>query len=608
MKRHVRRFRVKRLSRDDLQNQSIELTQSPSRPQITATACHRCRQLKRKCSRTPPECEACEQAGVVCSLAKASGVCEPSHGAISRDQTDKSQARFEGNTRGNRSELRLLDTCKDCGGAIHSANSYNMREFSTPDSRVEAILDQNDRQPGEDFTSWDSSRQHGKPLEKSMVDAYFRDAHRAYPFLDQQQVTTILDAHLGLSKTCSPVQTDMLTLVMAIGATSLSRSNIDAAISARFLSIDYERMLRSYEDQENIESLEVLILLTIFSGFDPRRIPMRPLMERLVRSVVKLGLNRRKPSNEISQSQREKGHRLFWSIYSLDRIESLSLGTPVNQVLTMQGIPLPSIAVEEFNSTEYPKHVSTLQVAHHLIRLRRLEEKVLVQAHLYGISPGAAWLGDTDREEAAELLRIEIDDWYSGGCLLTSTGSDDMALHIRISWLTARYYNLLILLYYPSPSNKLARLISTHERAYFARKYIHCLAIAHHQQQLPLNLTTLFRLLPVLLLLVDYLATDNCIQNHEICETKSLLRFCSELLRAFPLHWEDTRQAAKMLDDLEAQKTSCYDGLPNTLSQRDWEVAMIKSVAVRLAGLALTVLGADTAYLPFQTYETYEKR
>lgn len=611
MKRHVRRFRVKQFSREELPRQSMsELAQSPSRPQISVAACQRCRQLKRKCSRTPPECEACEQAAAVCSLAKVSGASNSPHRIIARDQTEKSQAQFEGNSRESRSELRLLDTCKDCGGTIHPNSLDNLREPSTTNSGAETVLSYNYRQLEtirEDLGSCDGSREDKEPLERSMVDAYFRDAHRAYPFLDQEQVTAILHAHLGLSNACSPVQKDMLTLVMAIGATSLSRSDINTATYAHFLSIDYEQTLRSHENQEDIESLEVLILLAIFSGFDPRQIPMRSILDRSVRLLLKLGLNRRRPGSEISQSQREKGHRLFWSVYSLDRIESLSLGTPVNQDLTIQGIPLPSIAVEEFNSIEYPKHVSTLQVAHHLIQLRRLEERVLGQAHLYGISPRAAWPGDNDPKEAAELLRIEIDDWYSGGCLLTSTGSDEMALHIRISWLTARYYNLLTLLYYPSPSNKLAGLISTNERAYFARKYINCLAIAHRQQQLPFNLTTLFRLFPILLLLVDYLASDDSIQNHEICETKALLRFCSELMRAFPLHWEDTHQAARMLDDLESKETRCYDGSESTWSQRDWEVAMAKSVYARLAGLALTVLGVDTAYLPLQTYETCEK-
>ena len=603
MQSHLRRFRINR----EIHSSPRHAAPGPAsnRSKAKLSTCDRCRRLKRRCNKNSPECGACEFAGVTCSLSKI-----PNKVTLRDTQTDAEGIRSLG-TRSRVNTEKGFSRSRPGG----TRNAYGHRSLS---SGLEKMIGSMDRHSGDDdlsrpvrtnvssLTAKQDIRGQAESLERLTVDAYFRDAHRAYPFLEEREIIALLDAQSdpSLVATQSRINIDKLTLVMAIGASTLLRWGTNVGRYEKFLAIDYDVVVRNHETREDIEALQILFLLTVFSAFDPRRIATRPLIDATARLMLKLCLDKQCFKDGMSQGDAERNHRLFWSLYSLDRTEATSTGTPFVKDLMARRVPLPSITVEEFNSSEYLKHVSNLQVMRHLIQLRRLEEKVLVQAHLPPANRELSSSSDQCSHELEESLRTEIEDWYSGGCLLISTGSDDMALHIRISWLTARYYNLVILLYYPSRFNRLARFMSMDDHSSLARKYIHSISIAHEQRQLPLNQTTLFRLFPVLLVLMAWLNSNGFASSCEAQDTLTRLLFCSELLKSFPAHWGGAQNGATLLDQL----CSTLIASPSQVSGKApgkpiLDRTSIQKLSLKLSNAAHVVLGEQTVYLPIVASE-----
>lgn len=214
-------------------------------------------------------------------------------------------------------------------------------------------------------------------------------------------------------------------------------------------------------------------------------------------------------------------------------------------------IPLPGITVDEFASAECADYTSMLQTARHLIELRKLEDKVLHRVHLRDRAQTVS-LTPSDRRIIAQDLRIEIEDWYSSGCLLNSTDSDDIRIHIRISWLAGRYYNLLLLLYYPSESNPTASLLSRSELVSLAQKHVQANAVRLRQRQLPLNHVILCRLLPVCMVFLHCLLAQGPGAPPPPVGVHEEASICADVMDAYPSHWTQAHHAAAVVRQLAA--------------------------------------------------------
>lgn len=148
MKFHTHRFRVAKTT------SSVATTSAEHflNTEGNAQACNRCRRLKKRCSKLPPQCELCLHGGHVCSLGQlaitpnvASNTLESTRStgvvpASSAGQTDQGDVRL--------SSPRNAQS--------HAQNTATASTFD------------------------------GTYL--SYVHAYFRHVHRAYPFLDRQEI------------------------------------------------------------------------------------------------------------------------------------------------------------------------------------------------------------------------------------------------------------------------------------------------------------------------------------------------------------------------------------------------------------------------------------
>ncbi|KAH8734763.1 fungal-specific transcription factor domain-containing protein [Ilyonectria robusta] len=577
MKASIHRFRLRRVSpspRDagrarsasppsgpshDLQQQSsLQQRQPPLSTPHRGTgsrevkpvppACDRCRSFKKKCSRTYPVCSLCAGAGQRCSYSNPVASAEA--------QAHQLRARVQWLT-------RYIDENVLVPGRSSGVNALMVDQQSI-DGRIE------DHDPGSvgatsSHVSYQSSTDGSNKRRlvthqalppdipaSRFVDAYFRHVNRAYPFVDQAKVRRDLESLGDISQVNRDPSATLLYLVMAIGCTTLERAGqVPRGTGERF-NVAYPNIIQECLCHEGIESVQILVLLGLYSLFDPAAIPAYSIVGIAARQAMVIGLTRPVPDEQaLPAGDKELRHRLHWSIFVLDRMMAGSQGLPVALTDENASVPLPGLTVEEFASPGRAVYARNLQTSRHIIQLRQLEDRILQGVHLRKQADAVA-LSPADRRAVLSSLRAEIEDWYSNGCLMSPMDADNVPIHSSITWLSSQYYHLLVIAYYPNHFNSTAAAVTRQELLEFARKQLQAISVLLQQRQLPLNRVTLCRLLPVCLLLMhDFVATSRTAE----WEGQTAAPFAARdevtelivVLEAFPKGWVIAHQAAAIL-------------------------------------------------------------
>jgi hypothetical protein len=435
----------------------------------------------------------------------------------------------------------------------------------------------------------------------ALIDAYFRDVHRAYPFLDKNALLSAMrkrsEKDILSSKGRDPEAT-ILYLVMAIGSITLQRATQDPGTPSDsgtvLFDVDYEGLVSKCMMNESITNLQILLLLAIYSQSDPAGMNTWAIVDVLGRQALRLGLTKGDTAGKgYTAAEVERNHRLFWSIYVLDRMVALTTGTPVAMIDANMDIPLPRITVEEFDSPQRQEQAHVLQVSRHIIQLRTIEYKVLQEIHLRDQKSTSA-LTREDRYTLVVGLRAEIEDWYSNGCLLQSNELDDMTIHIRICWLAARYYNLLLLLYYPCHFNPETMLLSNGELLSLARKHVQANFVRFQQRQLPLNRLTLCRMFPVCMVFLHCFLSRQSVA--ECARAREEISMCADILSAFPEHWTLAHRAAPIIRQLAALVSSTSTKIGDEAGLTEADQAWCLAIKLSLSELSEKVLGRGSIY------------
>jgi hypothetical protein len=155
MKSHTHRFRVAKLPPTTSNIANSTNTEDCLRPGGTSKACNRCRLLKKKCSKTSPTCELCMSGGHICSLGQLAG------------RQNASPTTTTPNV--------ALDTVLR---AVASETPQEQRAMQRSSPRT---VDYHAHNAAATASTFDGTY-------LSYAHAYFRHVHRAYPFLDRQEI------------------------------------------------------------------------------------------------------------------------------------------------------------------------------------------------------------------------------------------------------------------------------------------------------------------------------------------------------------------------------------------------------------------------------------
>ena len=465
-----------------------------------------------------------------------------------------------------------------------------------------------------------------------LVRAYFRHMHRSYPFLYEEAILLAAESHVGRALFEDGCEIDLasarLYLVMVLGLEAISRfgsrssrgkgsaaprhegmgsdnDDEDRDIAAAALSsvrMPYQDIVMACLSNRCIPAVEALLLLALYALFDPDGWSAWVIVGMLGREAVLLGLNRRWPSDaaEPDLLQREFRHRLFWSVFSVDRLVASVYGLSLAMQDFDSNLALPGVTTEEFAASSQADYIATLQIARHAIALRDIEGRCLSLVHLghdVGAGVGAAATGQglslshpaapfqpqqrmllpslRERRAMVEELRGAADNWYTQGTLLARREARAVHFHNTITWLNTNYHGMLMLLYCPSLFNAgpatAEDVLGLHRTI---GKYVQSVHAQFRDGQLALNWTTMSRLLLVCRILLHAylnLCTDtdavrvsgnrnynySCQAPPEhvpdlLAEHLDMAIQCENILHAFQPSWVFARRGAMLYRRLEA--------------------------------------------------------
>lgn len=601
---------------------------SPSRVNRSMPACDRCRKFKKKCSRTLPVCSLCASAGQKCSFSTPS---TPSA------QTSQLRARIRvlekyiadnipgGLLDGGQSTSE--DTEEPLVGTSPSTNTTNQDGASqssgpdtgrvprrTVDMSMSSVMNAPASGQLSFATEQSTTSQNGLPSDavaRKFVDAYLRNVNRAYPFVDHVRLLESLESLDDFSRYQRTAESTLLYLVMAIGCTTLQRAGqIPADTASSRFHVSYSDIIQECVCMQSVESIQILMLLALYSLFDPSAPSAFTITGIVARQAMILGLTRRASDERgLTASEAELRHRLTWSIYILDRMMCTSFGLPPALLDENMSTPLPGLTVEEFSSPERVQLTMVLQTSRHVVQLRQLEGRILEEIHCKRPSI-TVMLTHSDRRVILQQIRTDIENWYSNGCLVSPTESDNVPIHNSMTWLTARYYYLLVLLYYPSHFNPVGLTIARSELMRFCQKHMQSTAALFHHRQLPLNTVTLYRLFPVIMLLM-YLFLSSPADCMPFPDDEMVTVVA--ILETFPKVWILAHRAAQItqgfLDAVRAISSynspisqfpsHGHSSFMNTIGAPSRETCLnvVRPHAVAFLALAQDVLGRASCWL-----------
>ncbi|KAK9372352.1 fungal-specific transcription factor domain-containing protein [Lipomyces chichibuensis] len=196
--------------------------------------------------------------------------------------------------------------------------------------------------------------------------------------------------------------------------------------------------------KDNLRALRVLLLLALYSFYDPEGASAWLAVGTALRIAIALGFHRQSSAENLNLINQEIRKRVFWAIYSLDRILSAILGRPitlhdrdidVGHYLDLGNDPEMTGDMSSGN----PFHTD-VSIALHMVKLRQLATRILLSVH-----HTAQWGCPRPDESLLEELHRSLDNWKSNLPRIT-IAPERTRMRVEIE-----YHEHLMLLYRPSP-------------------------------------------------------------------------------------------------------------------------------------------------------------
>jgi hypothetical protein len=217
-------------------------------------------------------------------------------------------------------------------------------------------------------------------------------------------------------------------------------------------AMQYLDELLQYHD---IRSVQLLILLAIYSLRAPKGPGAWTYIGLAMRTCIDLGLHRRTPHKRYSILESEMRKRIFWTAYCLDRQISIILGRPFAISDRDIDVELPLDVDESVQDTatfesaqaafntnpgQTPAYSTSLSCFIHICRLRRIESQI--QQTVYRVDESSP-----ATEQEIESFIQQLDDWkekipadarsHSGDKPTTTTDTmviDGYGYYVSLRW------------------------------------------------------------------------------------------------------------------------------------------------------------------------------
>ncbi|KGO71472.1 Transcription factor, fungi [Penicillium italicum] len=355
-----------------------------------------------------------------------------------------------------------------------------------------------------DSLSWPSDETHVRRL----VDFYFSHSHTLYPILYRCEVMdTIEKIHQNPQNlaTQTPLHAFRIWMVLAIGSTAYSSVTLTEESESMLF---YNKALQ-YSEQalggDEMVGKPAHGFITAERATDESLVypgshnaPKADtwfLVGTAARLALGMGLHAASSYRKFPLNVQQRRKRIFFSIYMMDRVVSITLGRPF--ALHDDDIDVTPFedADDEFIhsdciSPQSPLQPSLMAVPLHILSLRRIAGKISRQ--VYGnVKDSNSTL--EEREAIIASLHQELLDWRRSMPFPLPDVNDSVP-HLSTTWYDFNYYTHLAMIYRPSPlcpvsnlkriktlemaaSMSLRQAFSMHQQQRFAYNWLNFLAL-----------------------------------------------------------------------------------------------------------------------------------
>lgn len=290
-----------------------------------------------------------------------------------------------------------------------------------------------------------------------LADCYWSHNHTLYPFVRKVAFTDNLRRMYS-----QPEDLDLkshswlytMWMVLAIGSTARSSVMVDDETE----SVQYfDRAMEHFEGALGFgatSALSAILLQVSYSFFNKVGPNTWYLVGVGVRIAIGVGLHTA-PSAAVQRlplDVQEYRKRLFFSLYMMDRVVSVSLGRPF-------GIQDHDIETNDFANVDdenvlsdiilpqSPLRPSAVAVPLHILALRRVGGRIFEQVY----SNRNRQLSGPERDAILQNLHQELIDWRRAMPFPLPQSKSLPIPHFTTAWYDLNYYQHVLMLYRPSP-------------------------------------------------------------------------------------------------------------------------------------------------------------
>ncbi|KAL4807383.1 fungal-specific transcription factor domain-containing protein [Aspergillus unguis] len=273
-----------------------------------------------------------------------------------------------------------------------------------------------------------------------ILHAYLTRLHVRYPFLDRKELWRLHEDRWRLAKAKREELTKSerfgifkLYLTYAIGATTMQLSEKYDYVPPERFYITALQQVPAMCETRSVENVEAMTLLVVYHLRSASSQGVWYMVGLAMRTAIDLGLHRKANESNLDPITAQMRRRLFWTVYYLERVVSISLGRPFSIADRHIDLPLPVDVDDDVrdpallpsaspsgtpeNNTNGGKHrITSLTFSIYLITLRRIDSRIQHKIYradrpLHSLRP------------KMDHLFLELEEWKASA-LQRFTGSD----------------------------------------------------------------------------------------------------------------------------------------------------------------------------------------
>ncbi|WXC61895.1 hypothetical protein SNK03_007764 [Fusarium graminearum] len=389
-----------------------------------------------------------------------------------------------------------------------------------------------------------------RDMAAQLCDAYFTAINLQYPILHRPTFDSMLDQVYEQDNE-DPVIRFQTFMVLAIGSAVLS-GRIRARIPAESYCLSALQYLDDLNLENSLQGAQCLLLLLVFTMHSPSvRLNVWYLNYHCIAALLDLGLQRNISAGAgISLLEQEMRARIFWVIYTFDRVIATMMGRPIGIRDEGCELRMPIGLSDEQLATPYQQSMETsskMAFAIHLFKAAKLNSEIkYIAQSIVRDSPRYAYPRVVDINDWQTTMLHQLDEWASQ---IPKQG-DPSAVYLRTT-CQIRYHGLRMLLLRPSPgipkpSNE--ALVQCHKSA---RESIQLFDQLYKRNLLVHSWTTFHGLvLSTITLLYCIKVVPDIARATEVDVLMADLSISLSVLSATGEHWSGAKRSRDILDEL----------------------------------------------------------